>query len=78
MTRSPEIWDFIRNNLPKGKWFSLKEIYRLIKTNIDLDEDDYEGQSPNSNIPKWKRKVGNVLQHRKKTGEIKWDGQGKY
>ena len=78
MTRLPEIWDCIRNKLPRGRWFSLEEIYRLIETNINFDAEDYEWQSPSSDIPKWKRNVRNVLQYRKRTGEIEWDGQGNY
>ena len=78
MTRLPEIWNCIQDNLPKGRWFTLEEIYRLIETNINLDDEDYEWQSPSSDIPKWKRNVRNVLQYRKGTGEIEWDGQGNY
>jgi len=78
MTRLPEIWECIRNNLQRGRWFSLEEIYKLIETNINLDDEDYEWQSPSSDIPKWKRNVRNVLQYRKGTGEIEWDGEGNY
>ena len=78
MTRQPEIWDCIINNLPRGKWIALNEIYRCIKDNIKLDKDDYEWQSPSSDIPKWKRNIRNVLQYRKTTGEIDWDGHCNY
>ncbi|MBA7564919.1 hypothetical protein ES708_06588 [subsurface metagenome] len=78
MTRLPEIWDCILNNLPRTQWIALDDIYSLIKVNIDLDKEDFECQSPNSDIPKWKRNVRNVLQYRKRTGEIEWDGHGKY
>ena len=78
MTHLPEIWDCIRGNLLKGQWIALEDIYELVEANIDLDEEDYEGQSPSSDIPKWKRNVRNVLQYRKRTGEIDWDGHGNY
>jgi hypothetical protein len=78
MTHLPEIWDCIRNDLPKGRWIALGDIYSLIEKNINLDEEDYEWQSPTSDIPKWKRNVRNVLQYRKRTGEIKWDRCGSY
>jgi len=78
MTHLPEIWDCIRNDLPKGRWIALGDIYSLIEKNINLDEEDYEWQSPTSDIPKWKRNVRNVLQYRKGTGEIKWDRCGSY
>ncbi len=74
MTHLPEIWNCIINNLPRGQWVVLDDIYRLIENNIDLDQEDYEWQSPVSDIPKWKRNVRNVLQYRKGTGEIQWDG----
>lgn len=78
MTRLPEIWECIKNNMPRGEWVPLDDIYHLIEGNIDLDKEDYEWQSPSSDIPKWKRNVRNVLQYRKRTGEIEWDGYGKY
>jgi len=78
MTRLPEIWDCIINNLPKGQWIALEDIYDLIEKNVVLDEEDYEWQSPSSDIPKWKRNVRNVLQYRKGTREIEWDGHGDY
>ena len=78
MTHLPEIWDCIRNRLPKGRWIALGDIYSLIEKNINLDEEDYEWQSPTSDIPKWKRNIRNVLQYRKGTGEIEWDGHGSY
>ena len=78
MTHLPEIWDFIVGNLPKKRWVVLDDIYTLIERNLNLDTEDHEWQSPSSEIPKWKRNVRNVLQYRKSTGEIEWDGHGSY
>lgn len=78
MTHLPEIWSFIKTKLPPGRWVVLDEIYRLVEDNLTLDDEDYEWQSPSSNIPKWKRNVRKVLQYRKGTGEIEWNGQAKY
>ncbi len=78
MTQQPEIWDCIKRNLPKGHWVALDNIYKFIETNLSLDREDQKWQSPSSNIPKWKRNVRNVLQYRKKTGEIEWDSHGNY
>jgi len=50
----------------------------MVESGLTLDSEDYEWQSPSSDIPKWKRNVRNVLQYRKGTGEIEWDGQGNY
>ncbi len=50
----------------------------IVEENLNLDNEDYEPQSPSSPIPKWKRNVRNVLQRRKHKGEIKWNGRGEY
>ena len=78
MLRLPDIWDVIRGKLSKEKWTSLEEIYRIVERNSNLDDEDLEPQAPGSDIPKWKRNVRNVLQYRKKTGEIEWDGEANY
>lgn len=78
MTHLPEIWDCIVSKLPKRQWIILDDIYTLIESNLNLDSEDHEWQSPGSGIPKWKRNVRNVLQYRKRNGEIEWDGKGKY
>ena len=78
MTHLPEIWDCLVRYLPKGKWISLDQIYHLVENHLSLDREDFEPQSPSSDIPKWKRNVRNVLQYRKRTGEIEWDGQPMY
>ena len=57
MTHLPEIWDCSLGNLPKRRWVALDDIYTLIERNLTLDTEDYEWQSPNSEIPKWKRNV---------------------
>lgn len=78
MTRLPEIWDCILENLPRNIWVSLEEIYSLIEKHIELDNEDSEPQSPTSDVPKWKRNVRNVLQYRKRKNEIEWNGKAHY
>ena len=78
MTRLPEIWNVIRSRLPHGKWVGLEDIYALVSSSVALDREDHLPQSPSSDIPKWKSNVRNVLQYRKGTGEIKWDGNAHY
>ncbi len=78
MTHLPEIWKCLKAHLPKGGWTPIKEIYEIVESDLQLDKEDFENQSPNSSIPKWKRNVRNVLQYRKRIGEIEWDGQGNY
>ena len=78
MTRQPILWEAIRKCLSRGGWTSLQEIYDYVQRSINLDDEDYEPQSPSSDLPKWKRNVRNVLQHRKKVGDIEWDGHAHY
>ena len=78
MIRLPEIWDIILNHMPRDRWVSLEKIYELIEHHTVLDEDDFNPQSPDSDIPKWKRNVRNVLQYRKTSGEIDWNRKGSY
>ncbi len=78
MIHLPEIWNIIQTHIPRGKWISLSEIYLIVMRHGNLDAEDLEPQAPSSNLPKWKRNVRNVLQHRKRTGEIQWDGSANY
>jgi len=73
-----EIWDIIQTHMPSERWVPLQEIYQIVERYGDLDAEDFEPQSPSSDIPKWKRNVRNVLQYRKGTGEIQWDGRARY
>jgi hypothetical protein len=56
----------------------LDDIYALVERYLKLDKEDFQPQSPVSDIPKWKRNVRNVLQYRKGTGEIKCKERGNY
>ena len=78
MIHMPEIWECIKAQLPRRQWVALDAIYGLVEAHVVLDREDFEPQAPGSDIPKWKRNVRNVLQYRKKTGEIEWDGRGSY
>lgn len=78
MIHLPEIWDIIQSHMPRSQWLSLEDIYVLIEHFGNLDKEDFKPQSPHSDIPKWKRNVRNVLQYRKRTGEIRWNGNTKY
>jgi len=78
MIHFPEIWNIIRTYMPRERWISLDEIYQMVERYGNLDVEDFEPQSPTSDIPKWKRNVRNVLQYRKGTGEIQWDRDARY
>jgi hypothetical protein len=78
MTSQPEMWSAMLKYLPTGTWIQLQEIYSVVEKTLALDDEDYEPQSPSSDLPKWKRNVRNILQYRKGTGEIEWDGNAGY
>lgn len=65
-------------HMKPDNWYSIENIYQIIENNSKLDADDFEPQSPTSPIPKWKRNVRNVLQYRKKGGDLIWDGSANY
>ena len=78
MIHLPEIWDIIQRRMPRGRWVLLEEIYQVVERYGNLDAEDFDPQSPTSDIPKWKRNVRNVLQYRKRTKEIQWDEDARY
>jgi hypothetical protein len=78
MIHAQEIWDIIQTHLPRRRWVSLKEIYNTVEEYGNLDTEDFKGQSPTSDTPKWKRNVRNVLQRRKGKNEIRWNRPAKY
>ena len=78
MIRHPKIWNLIGTSMPRTRWVPLDEIYLLVERNGHLDDEDLQPQSPRSDIPKWKRNTRNVLQYRRSTNEILWDGNARY
>ena len=78
MITAPEIWDIICTKMPRNRWILLEEIYQLVEHKAVLDSEDFQPQSPSSDIPKWKRNVRNVLQYRKGRGDLKWNGRAGY
>ena len=78
MIHLPEIWEIIQKYMPRGMWIHIHKIYEMVDKHSDLDDEDFYPQSPTSNIPKWKRNVRNVLQYRKETKELKWNGDKYY
>jgi len=73
MTYLSEIWECIKKKISKSHWTNIETIYDFVQNSLTPDTEDVQPQSPSSDIPKWKRNVRNVLQYRKKTGEIEWD-----
>ena len=79
MIHLPEIWSIIQQHMPHRSWTHIHDIYDLVEQHADLKDDDFDPQSPSSDIPKWKRNVRNVLQYRKKNkNELQWNDDEYY
>ena len=74
MPHLSEIWSCIRQFMPRRPWVSLREIYGIVEEKLTLDAEDFDPQSPTSDVPKWQRNVRNVLQYRKGKGDIEYNG----
>jgi hypothetical protein len=78
MTGRAELWEAVRTQLRADHWTSLGGLYGAIEMHLTLDSDDRQPARAGSKTPRWQRNVRNVLQHRKSTGEVLWDGHGSY
>jgi hypothetical protein len=78
MLTSAETWAAIASKAPSGTWLTLADIYDVVRENSTLDPVDESRMSARSRSPRWKRTVRNVLQRKKQTGAIEWDGAGRY
>lgn len=70
MIRESELWPMLLEVLDDDEWRSLTEIYESIAKNLGPDQIE--------DSTRWKRNVRNVLQRRKASGEVCWDGSGGY
>ena len=77
-TPQPLMWEIMRRSWKKGEALELQEIYRIVERGTDLEEDDFEPSALSTNEPKWQRRVRNILQYRKGSGDIEWLGDGEY
>jgi hypothetical protein len=78
MTRAPELWEIIRQVLRRDRWTTLGELYSYVEGRAHLDREDHVPEAPGSSVPKWKRNVRNVLQRRRATDEVVWNGAAEY
>jgi hypothetical protein len=76
MLRSKQIWECLQNNLQRGKWYTLDDIYEIVENFCELDDEDIIPQDSRSTTPKWKRNVRNVLQSKKKyINQLEWNSR---
>ncbi len=78
-TPQPAMLQVLLDSLPRdGRWRPLDRLYRLVQDGIDLDAGEMEAARRGASPPRWKRNLQNVLQYRRQTGEVEWDGDASY
>ncbi|HCL27715.1 MAG TPA: hypothetical protein DIC52_04675, partial [Candidatus Latescibacteria bacterium] len=50
----------------------------MIAQNLELDHEDMAPARAGASPPKWQRNLRNILQYRRQTGEIEWNGAAGY
>ena len=73
-----DIWTALVTGMKPGRRYELTEIYDLVLAKCTLHDADLEPDAPGSSSPRWQRNVRNVLQRRKTTGYLDWNGRGGY
>ena len=69
MISQKEIWAVLSGEMKRDEWIALDAIYELISQRIPVRDEP---------VPRWRRNVRNVLQRRKASGEVEWNGHGAY
>ncbi len=78
ITGLSKIWETIESQLPRDTWIPLQDIYSLIEKSTDFTEKDILPAANTTKTPTWQRNVRNVLQYRKKQGDIAWNKDRHY
>gem|GEM_PF-3681678 len=77
--RLPVIWRILQTNLPVGRWFSLQDIYALVRSRVRLDAGDRRPPaSYAAHDTRWQRNVRSVLLYRTRKAQMDWDGHARY
>lgn len=76
--RSDDIWSILLRNMQSEQWYDLQQLYSIVANCAVLKDADQEPDAPGSESPRWQRNIRNVLQRRKSSGAIDWDGHGRY
>lgn len=79
MNRHGAFWEIVRTYaLSTNEWTALTDIYEVVRRRYALGPEDWAPYRPSHSEPRWQRDVRNVLQRRKRKGEITWDGDVNY
>jgi len=66
------IWTILRGHMPRERWVSSQDIYAIVESHCNLDEEDRQTHTTRSKTPKWKTLVRDVLMNRLKNGKLRW------
>jgi len=68
MTGQVAIWNIMRKHIPRKQWISIGEIFAIVESRSDLDNEDLEINS--MHIPRWKFTVRRALMDKKRAGFV--------
>ena len=78
MLHADTIWELFQHDLVTDAWTALDELYALVEGEAPLDEEDLAPAAPGHSDVRWRRNVRNVLQQRRASGEVEYDGTAHY
>lgn len=73
------IWTILKTNMPHGRWVPISELYEIIERNYNqFTTDDLFPVTSYNNELTWHRNMRDVLQDRRRSREIYYDGSANY
>jgi len=78
-TKSETLWTVLVDNIPLAKWIDINDLYKIVEKNFNsFTDDDLSPVTKGRTDSTWRRNLRNVLQRKKKIGEILYNGNSKY
>ena len=70
VTTGTQIWNVLRDTLPRGQWIQLEKVFGIVERNVALDAEDLSRRGARSVQPRWKVTVRTLLRLKKQAGVI--------
>lgn len=78
-TSTNTLWTTLVSNIRLGYWTDISELYDIVSSNYkSFTPSDYAPVTPTNSEPTWHRNLRNVLQNKRRTGEILYNDNAKY
>jgi hypothetical protein len=71
VTTGAQIWNVLRDALPRGQWIHLEKVFAIVERNVALDAEDLSSRRGRSVQPRWKVTVRTLLRLKKQAGVIR-------